>query len=104
MNNNAVLNFATDKKLGFPCFRSLLTLVSRLTDDDMEKLTLTYLNQDTLLVKQITIDLLGAMATNRSWSMLVEYVIMSSVPHPELVSRAITSFVEEGKRHPKVNI
>ena len=68
----------------------------------MENLTLTYLSVDDLVTKLAIVDLLGVMATNKSWTMLVDHVITVTDPQPDLVSRAIAAFVDDSNRYPEV--
>ena len=95
------VNFPEMKK-GITCFRLLVATASQMDDADIENLTLTYFTQNKLIVKQIIVDLLGVVATHKTYAMLVDHVIMTSDPHPELVRRALTHYIEEDKTYPQV--
>ncbi|KAI0240617.1 hypothetical protein LSAT2_008646 [Lamellibrachia satsuma] len=81
---------ADDVHTGLPCFRDLATMLTRLSREDIDKLTKYYLQgKQPEVARQTMIDALGTAQTSDCYTVMMRQVFLIKQPEAELLMRAL---------------
>ena len=88
---------------GLPCFRHLVAMLKRLSQKDVDKLTMKYLrNKRSEVAGQTMIDALGTAQTSDCYTVMMRRVLLAKRPEAELLMRALFQLFELSAPIPEV--
>ena len=88
---------------GLPCFRQLVTILKRLSREDIDTLTVKYLQKtQSEVVRQTMIDALGTAHTADCYTVMMQHVFHTKRPEANLLMRALFQLVDLSAPTPEV--
>ena len=93
-----------DVHTGLPCFRHIVTMLRHLRREDINRMTVTYLQKGrSEVARQTMIDVLGAAHTSDCYTAMMQHVFLAKLPEAELLMRALFQLIDLSAPAPEVN-
>ena len=95
--------YLTEVHTGLPCFRQIVKMLKRLSLEDIDTLTVQYIQEkQPPFVRQTIIDALGTAHTSDCYTVMMRRVLLVAQPEAELVMRALFQLVDVSTPVPEV--